>query len=83
MSTVDTIENSAWRLDDLPIAPAFQLGRFRAAFRVVCKLPDMLKHTLHEFARCLRIFKRDVIGDFIQLIERGFGPDYFSHRAMR
>ena len=78
-----TVEDAAGRFDDLPIAPAFKLLGFGAAFRVVLKLVYVPEYFPNEPPCRFRIVQRDVIGDGVQIAERRFGPDYFSHRAMR
>jgi hypothetical protein len=43
----------------------------------------MIKHALNRVSRDLRILGRDVVGYCIQIAQRRFGPDYFSHGPMR
>jgi hypothetical protein len=70
-------------LDDLAVAPASELGQLRAAERMGRQLVDMPEHPPHEFARGLWVLQSDVVGDGIEIGERGLRPDHFSHRDIR
>ncbi len=80
---VITIENPTRRLDNLPVTPPAKFLRLGAAFRVFHKHGNMPKDSLDQPARRLRIIECDVVGNGIEIVERGLRPDYFSHRAMR
>src|ERR1700676_5507566 len=45
---VVAIENPAWLLDDLPVAPAAQFRGLGAAFRMRCAQRDMAENLLNE-----------------------------------
>lgn len=47
------------------------------------QLLDALEDTLNKTPRRLRIVESTVIGDGVEVVESGFGPDYFSHRPIR
>lgn len=80
---VISIENPARRLDDLPVAPAAQLRGPGTALRMLGKHGDVTKDGANQPARCLRVVERDMVGNGVEIVERGLGPAYFSHRAMR
>jgi hypothetical protein len=50
-----SVEDPTRWLDNLSVSPASQFWRLRAASRMVEKLVDMVKDTLHQGARCIRI----------------------------
>lgn len=50
---------------------------------MVGELADGFEDAPHEFCGCGRIFQGDVVGDGVEVGQRGVRPDYFSHRASR
>ena len=80
---IASIEDSAGWFDQLPVSPARQLRRRRAAVRKPAELFDAREDTLNERPCGLDIVECDVVGDGIEIAERRFGPNYLSHRAMR
>lgn len=44
---------------------------------------DMLEDPLDQATCRLGIIQGNVVSDSIEIVERGFGPDYFSHLAIR
>ena len=82
--SIKAIENPARGLDKLPMTGAgSQFGNTWAKLRMVRKQFDMCEYSLHDMRRGLRIIQGDIVGDLIQITERGLGPTYFSHRAIR
>jgi len=49
------VEDSARRLDDLSVPPTSKLRRLRSASRMIDELIDMVKDTLDQRARRVRI----------------------------
>ncbi len=43
----------------------------------------MSEYALNQPARSIWLIERNIVGDGIEIVEGGFGPDYFNHRAMR
>lgn len=77
-----TIEDPAGSLDQLPIPP-LELSRLGPASGKMTELLDAPKDISDERLRGFGIVERDVIGNGVEIGERGVGPDYPSHRAMR
>ncbi len=50
---------------------------------MIDQLIDMMKDTLDQSARRVRILQRNAVCDGIEVAEGRFGTDYFSHRPMR
>ena len=80
---VETVQDPARRLHDLPVAGALQLRDTWAAFRVRFQLLDMPEDPLHQCRRCKGILDGNIVGDGVQVVERRFSLDYLSHRAIR
>src|ERR1022692_1656446 len=78
-----SIEDPTRRFNDLAIAPAAQFIRLRSAVRMRDQLFDVLEYALNQFPCRGRVVQCNVIGDGVEVVESGLGPDYFSHRAMR
>jgi hypothetical protein len=49
------VENPARRLDDLSVSPSSKLRRLRAASRMIDQLIDVMKNSLNQGARRVRI----------------------------
>jgi hypothetical protein len=50
-----SVEDPARRLDNLPVSPSSKLRRLRSASRMIDELIDVMKDTLHQRARRVRI----------------------------
>ncbi len=82
-AVVFPIENPAGGLDDLPDPQAPQLGEFGPEAGVIGEPLHVLENALDEGPRCSRVFQRDMVGDGVEVLKGGLGPDYFSHRPRR
>jgi hypothetical protein len=51
-----SVEDPARRLDNLPVSPSSKLRRLRSAARMIDELIYMMKDTLNQSARRVRIF---------------------------
>ena len=50
---------------------------------MLSQLLDMAEHSSYQLFRCFWIVQGNVVRNRIQVTQRRFGADYFSHRAMR
>lgn len=66
-----TVKNSAGRLHYLAIPGAPELSRATAAVGMVGKLLDMAEDAFDKLSRCDRILQRDVVGNCVQVRQRG------------
>ena len=84
MRIVETIEDAAWRLDDLAIAGTRpQLTRPASTFRMCVELTHMSKDTLDQCAGSERIFQGYVVCNCLKISDCRLSPDYFSHLPKR
>ena len=67
----------------MAISIVAQLGHDGTEQWVFAEPVYMPEDPLHEPGGCGRVFEGDVVSDRIKVGERGFGPDYFSHRLIR
>ncbi len=81
--SVMAIEDPARRFDDLAVAGSLELLRSTSALRMLGQLPDVPENPLYQFCRRCGVFKRDVVGNGIQVGHRRLGPDYLSHLERR
>ena len=80
---VMSVENSTWRLDNLSIPPSLEFARFGTALGISSKVLDAPEYAPDESLCRIRIVEGNVISDGVEIGERGFRPDYLSHRAIR
>lgn len=82
---IETEENPARRFDDLAVAVAgaTELWWLAATFWMGVELLSVREYPSDQFCGGGRVFKRDVIGDGVQIVECWLGPDYLIDRAMR
>jgi hypothetical protein len=62
------IENPTGGLNNLPITPALELGRLRAAVWMNRKLIDMIEYSLYQAARRGGIVKGNVVSDGVEIV---------------
>src|SRR5690606_33236441 len=74
---------AAGRLDHLAITRSPELSRPTATLGKFSQPFGVIEDALDEIRRCNRVFQGDVVGDRVEIAERGLRPDYFSHRARR
>ena len=80
---VVAVKRATRRLDNLAVARSPHFRRAGTALRLLRKLLDVLKNSLHETPRRLRVVERDVIGNGLEVMESWLRPNQLSHRAMR
>ena len=66
-----TVEDTAGRLHYLAITGAPEFWRATSAVRVVGKLLNVAEDAFDKLCRCDRIFQRNVVGDCINIRQRG------------
>ena len=76
------IDHATGWLNELSIRPASKLPGNGTAVRMPFQLIDVREHATHELLGSGGIFERDVIRDSVQIGQRGFRPNYLSHRAI-
>ncbi len=80
---VITIENTAWRFNNLPIARAPKFLRATATVRMVSELLDVTKDAFDNFRGRDWVLQCNVVCDCIKVSQRWLRPYYFSHLARR
>ncbi len=79
---VKAIENPAGRFHDLPVAPSWEFGQLRPSAWMHLKLLDVKENAPDQLTGGYGIFKRDIVGNGVEVAEGRIRPDYFSHRAI-
>lgn len=83
MRAIVAVKNSCGRLDNLAITVIPQLLGHRATLRLLFQLLHVPKHPLNPSLGGGGFIESDVVRNGVQVAERRFGPDYFSHRDIR
>lgn len=82
-ASVVAVEDATRRLDELSVTRTTQLRYAAAAFRMTCQLLDVSDGATDELGSRVAILDRDVVRDRLEIGQRGFRPDYFSHFPSR
>ena len=84
MFTVKSVENTAGRLDELPIArAATEFSWATAALWMVCQLANVQCNTLYQCASSSDVLQCNVVCDCFEISDGWFSPDYLSHLDRR
>jgi len=80
---IESVENPAWGLDDLPVAPSGQFLGSWSALGVIRELGHMIKDPTNQRCGGRLVLHGDEVGNRVEVGDGGFSPDYFSHLASR
>lgn len=80
--TVIPVENAHGRRHQLTISRSLQFRWKGTHLRVSGEISDVFEDVVDKTPGGIGMFQRDIVGDGVEILERGYRPDYFSHRDM-